>query len=583
MPNLLIQCGKGLENDLVYEKLNHFDYKHYFFVNDSIRIDLFNYKNSKENNFYEDDKFVVGFLGYVIFKNEKNNTLEQLIELFYLKANIIEEIESGKFIILFYDKKRDKLLLFNDRFGLYPIFFCSRDDRIVVSTEPKGIIESSLNQDYKFVLDFSSFNDFLNYGYILDDKYFFKELKRIKPASKVVLQGSKIRFESYYREKWLFDKKSFDKDDLKRLNSLFRKGVNKLNQKYKFKSILPISGGYDSRYIYFNNSKVNNFLTFDKDSYEYRVVLKTISQSQRRRLKVMETRYSKKTISYIKKLFEIGDGLADISCTQVYQVGDFYLRAGYGAYWDGFAGDAILGGSYLSYVKELGAEFGLPFKYCSSDVERVGSFNFAILNKECRDKVLASRRSYNYSKDSKKNFFLFKWYNRGVNWLSFNSSVNNKRLHSFFPFFYYPFFDEYTKYSFDVLHCKKLYTYLWKSMNVDVRSVNDDFHVLSFRWPYRIRLLFSFFVQIFLKLRVFKINKITNYKEQFFVCDELKSFVLEKLLKSEIINEEELLKIFAKDIEIKRNQDYIFRVLNVCLFLEKYDCKIKNEYIYNHE
>ncbi|NIV29659.1 MAG: asparagine synthetase B, partial [Anaerolineae bacterium] len=47
---------------------------------------------------------------------------------------------NGAFIIAIWDKTRDRLLIANDRLGLYPLFYTCRSGRLIFAPEMKGIL-----------------------------------------------------------------------------------------------------------------------------------------------------------------------------------------------------------------------------------------------------------------------------------------------------------------------------------------------------------------------------------------------------------------------------------------------------------
>lgn len=579
MPNILIQ--KTIENydftkDKTFEKLDHYNYKHNYFCNLNLRIDLFDYDFSKQNNFYEDETYIIGIVGYVLFKNDIHDSCKQILDIIKKNENIIDYIDSGKFVIVIYNKEKNKLEIVNDRFGLYPIYYYEKNNNIILSTEPKGIIYSKNSDTFK--LDFLAIKEFLTFNYTIGNKYFLKEIKRLEPATHIIIKKNHFKKINYHKESWKFEKNKANKKDLKKLQKLFVQGLDKIETKYNIKTILPISGGYDSRYIFFNDKKIKNVLTFDKKSIQYKIVLDTLKTKQAK-LFTLETEYNKNTIDEIKEQFLIGDGLFDLQNTQNLRMSNFIKKKQFEGQHDGFAGDAILGGTYLNYKKEFFREFGMPLKYSRSDFpfskQNNCLFHKDFLNKINKEKINIDSKYYTKTRDIRKNLILFKWYNRGLNWLSLGASIQNKQIHNIFPFFYYPFFDEYTKYSLDLLRCKKLYTKLYKILPKKYQNLTDNFHIIKFKWPFKIRLIYSFLNQVLLKLNIIHQQDITDYKTQFKECDELIHFAKTTLLESDMTDKKEITKIFQDKQLIKKNQDQIYRTLNIVLFLEKYKQKIK--------
>jgi asparagine synthase (glutamine-hydrolysing) len=66
---------------------------------------------------------------------------EELVMTLYEeeRENFISKLK-GVFIIAVYDQENNRILIFNDRFGLYPLFYSCRGRRLIFAPEMKGIL-----------------------------------------------------------------------------------------------------------------------------------------------------------------------------------------------------------------------------------------------------------------------------------------------------------------------------------------------------------------------------------------------------------------------------------------------------------
>jgi asparagine synthase (glutamine-hydrolysing) len=104
----------------------------------------------------------------------------------------------GMFAFALYDRQNQELVLVRDRVGEKPLFYAVIDDKLIFSSEMKGLF--SVIPASKFTLDRSALQTYLRYGYISAPQSIFLEVKKINPGH--YIKFSLTRVES--------DKISFD-------------------------------------------------------------------------------------------------------------------------------------------------------------------------------------------------------------------------------------------------------------------------------------------------------------------------------------------------------------------------------------
>jgi hypothetical protein len=213
-------------------------------------------------------------------------------------------------------------------------------------------------------INYEGISSFLNYGYFLSDQFFVNEIKRIKRLKLLNLTEIHFLFKTYYTPNFLFNKK-LTKNGLLKLKELFLEGMVLTKKELSNPKIISdLSGGYDSRFVFLLDSECDSCLTFDPGSDEFNNVLK-IKKERDFNLYPINTTDINKT--HYLKLFEEYQGYVSLENPQHIKLIEFYRIHNFTACYDGFAGDAILGGSYLSAKKELLSNFGLKIKYDFSD------------------------------------------------------------------------------------------------------------------------------------------------------------------------------------------------------------------------
>ncbi|SHK18166.1 asparagine synthase (glutamine-hydrolysing) [Clostridium cavendishii DSM 21758] len=93
---------------------------------------------------------------------------------------------NGMFAIALYDLKNDKIFLARDRMGVKPLFFFMDNDRIVFSSEIKGILNSGL-VEAKFNED--AIDEYLGYRYVREPYTFFKEIYQLESGTFVSIDS----------------------------------------------------------------------------------------------------------------------------------------------------------------------------------------------------------------------------------------------------------------------------------------------------------------------------------------------------------------------------------------------------------
>jgi len=171
----------------------------------------------------------------------------------YFGENFINNLR-GMFSFCIWDKYTKKLVAYRDRFGQKPLFYFRTQ---------KGLILSSEIKDLKKILHFSENSEVVKrylYRSLLDidDKTFYKNLKRVKPSEKISFINNDLKISKYYNLN-MSNKLSYNHDEF----------LNNFNQTVKLhlfsdvKSAFLLSGGLDSSSLVASAKNfVRNFKAF---------------------------------------------------------------------------------------------------------------------------------------------------------------------------------------------------------------------------------------------------------------------------------------------------------------------------------
>lgn len=233
--------------------------KSFFFLNYSFKGILDNNKGSYNDNFfYFLDKNLnpsirkYQFKNYILFVcgnpviNEKlnpssKNIFEEVIEKKNYK-NI-----NGSFIFFIYNKKNNDLLIINDRFASYKLYFTNINDIFFASSSFKLIYE--LKREHNIVkINYDSIMEFIYFRQIFGDDTFEKDCKFLDSASLLYLKKNNITKINKYWEPTYFENKDSRKILIEKLTERIKKSVQIYTSDNKNHGLL-LSGGLDSRCI----------------------------------------------------------------------------------------------------------------------------------------------------------------------------------------------------------------------------------------------------------------------------------------------------------------------------------------------
>ena len=164
----------------------------------------------------------------------------------------------GMFAFAIWDSKNKTLFLARDRLGVKPLFYYFDGKKFIFASEIKAII---LDKAIKRKLSYTSLNQIINYGYILNDDTLFDGIKELLPGHHLIFKNGKIEIKKYWEIKLTIGNESLDYY-AKNLRKLLESAVQK-----RLMSDVPLgatlSGGIDSSAIVAIMSKLtDNIRTF---------------------------------------------------------------------------------------------------------------------------------------------------------------------------------------------------------------------------------------------------------------------------------------------------------------------------------
>lgn len=198
------------------------------------RLAIIDLKTGDQPKYNEDRSIVVVYNGEIYNYKELREELQKRKYRFYTESDteiIVRGYQewgeecfdrfNGMFAIAIYDRKKEKLILARDHFGIKPLYYSIKDSELIFSSEIKpifysGLIKKEPNERIIF--------RYLKYR-VHDDQEetFFKGIKKLLPGQMMTIDGDGFRVKDY----------SNLKENLK--NSTVHKDINENEESKKFR------------------------------------------------------------------------------------------------------------------------------------------------------------------------------------------------------------------------------------------------------------------------------------------------------------------------------------------------------------
>lgn len=165
--------------------------------------------------------------------------------LYYLREFGIDAVKdfNGIFSFAFLDRIKEKIYLVKDFFGVKPLYYYLKDNKLIFGSEIK-IIKN--NADYKKELNLDALNSFLSFRYNPAPQTLFKDIYKLEAATYMEYSANgQVRFCNYWSKKQEVDTSITELEAISEYKRLLEQSV-----KRQLLSDVPVglllSGGLDS-------------------------------------------------------------------------------------------------------------------------------------------------------------------------------------------------------------------------------------------------------------------------------------------------------------------------------------------------
>jgi asparagine synthase (glutamine-hydrolysing) len=163
---------------------------------------------------------------------------------------------NGWFAGIILDHRRQKVILFNDRFGMERLYYFESENEFIFSSEAKSILK--IRPDLR-TIDLESLAEFFGFNCINDGRTFFKKIFLLPPASAWTFQrGERAKKNSYFSASEWEEQETLKKDDFwLHLRNTFERILPKYFRPHE-RIGMSLSSGLDTRAIMAWTGKVNS-------------------------------------------------------------------------------------------------------------------------------------------------------------------------------------------------------------------------------------------------------------------------------------------------------------------------------------
>ncbi len=213
-------------------------------------------KFSNDKVFFEDEESFILIEGVIynykeLLKNYAASDYPSLLKKMYKqKADSFFNEFKGEFSGIFFDKAKDKWLVFTNHIASKPVFYYQSEGLLIVASELKVLAQILRNNNIRYTLDTVGAYFLLTYGYMLEDYTLISEVKKLMPGNSIKFERGKLDVAEYHTFKNIAETNDSKDKIIDNIDHLFCKAIDLEYQKdieYGYRHISTLSGGLDSR------------------------------------------------------------------------------------------------------------------------------------------------------------------------------------------------------------------------------------------------------------------------------------------------------------------------------------------------
>ena len=208
-----------------------------------------------DKTLFEDETHIILIEGVVLNSKEltkkyKKESWLETVKVLVKNDEWFGELE-GPISGAVYNKRNDEWVIFTGKLGERAIFFFFHNGVVIVGSQLKYLTDALHENNIKLSADEDALLRLMAYGSYIGAETSVEGIKRVYPGHYIRISGNQVDDYQYH----IFDfqqteDNKTDKEYVEMLDSSFRKAMKQILEKgiqYNYKTIIDISGGYDSR------------------------------------------------------------------------------------------------------------------------------------------------------------------------------------------------------------------------------------------------------------------------------------------------------------------------------------------------
>lgn len=280
-----------------------------------------------------------------------SEAVQLILDLYQALGSDFARELNGSFACAIWDSAQNKMLLFSDRYGRRPLYYAQHGPRFLFASEIKALLA---DPDLPRHVNPFAVQEFFRYQFLLDHKTLLTDVHVLPPASVLEVTEGQVRQRCYWRPKFglVNTVRTHPVDYAKELVRLFRQAAARQTARQRAQGqpvALFLSGGLDSRttlgFLSAAGVQTHSY-TFGLPNCADRSIAKDVARITGSHHHFHPLAPNDLVTDALRSVY-ITDGL--IGCTHLYAASLLpQVRQQAKVSFTGFAGDLVLGGSYLS-------------------------------------------------------------------------------------------------------------------------------------------------------------------------------------------------------------------------------------------
>ncbi len=209
-------------------------------------------RNENEENYFSKDNEHLFLFGSVFTNNNytkqfnikpKKINSSELYTLYYRYGIGTVNYIKGSFVVVLFNDTSNECIMISDRHNVLPFYYYFKNGLLIISSSLRLLTQAANTR----AVDKTALTQQLIFDYTLDDRTYFEEIKRVKPASIYKFNDNEFKCQQYWEVKNLYHSKLLKRNEsLDLLAEQLYENVQLYTSDSK-RILVSLTGGFDGR------------------------------------------------------------------------------------------------------------------------------------------------------------------------------------------------------------------------------------------------------------------------------------------------------------------------------------------------